>query len=257
METKFIIDQKFEEKTKNTFYDNYNSVPSAIEVSWRDFGAISKCESILALCSGKKINRVVEVGCGLCNVISRLNELNFASEYYGLEISPSSLNYIRENVRIKTLKAVYLLDTTKTTFEDDFFDLAILSHVIEHVHNPENLIRESLRISKNLIIEVPLEDCLSLNVYSKIVEKVFNKKRESNPIGHINFFNKVAVERLVNESGGKVVNARAYRSWRVYSPTLRPSIMLEYLNSILFYLIFKLSKSGIVDAHYTMLVRKK
>jgi ubiquinone/menaquinone biosynthesis C-methylase UbiE len=171
LRTIFIIDSEFEKRSHEFFYSNYYGEVNNDVMKWRDFGAIEKSESILKLCNGLKFDKVVEIGCGLCNILSRLDKLNFAPQFYGLEVSPSAVTFIKEKIKIKHLKAIYLLDTTKTHFEDNFFDLSILSHVLEHVPNPNALLNEALRICKYVVIEVPLEDCFFDNLYSKFLEK--------------------------------------------------------------------------------------
>jgi SAM-dependent methyltransferase len=255
-ETKFIIDSEFEKRSKESFYDAYYAKVANSETKWRDFGAIEKCKSILELCRGLRFDKVVEIGCGLCNVISRLDKLNFAREFYAFEVSPSVIRFIREKIHIPSLRSVYLLDTTNTAFENDFFDLGIVSHVLEHVPTPNRLLKETLRICKYVLVEVPLEDCLSINLHAKFLEKMTGRRRRDNSLGHINFFGKSTVKELISENGGQILRERTYRPWRVFFINFQPITLLNYIRSILFYLIFKATNSRIVDTHYAVLIRK-
>jgi ubiquinone/menaquinone biosynthesis C-methylase UbiE len=152
---------------------------------------------------------------------------------------------------------VYLHDKNKTNFENDSFDLGILSHVLEHVQNPTILLREALRICKYVVVEVPLEDCLSVNIYSKFGEKIKGLDRENNPVGHINFFNKAKVTELVSKSGGGALKERNYRSWKIFFNHSNSVTLLNYLKSVTFYMIFKITGSRIVESHYAVLIRKR
>ncbi len=254
--TKFIIDSEFEKRSKDSFYEDYYAKVTDEQMKWRDFGAIEKCESILQLCGGRRFDKVVEIGCGLCSLISRLDKLNFAPEFYGLEISPSVVRFIQERIRIPRLKAVFLLDTNKTPFENDFFDLGILSHVLEHVSNPVTLLNETLRICKYVLVEVPLNDCLLPNLSAKFSEKVTGRLRVDNPTGHINFFNKPTIMKLIKESGGEIVKERTYRPWKVFFIYPSPITLLKYFQSVLFYLIFTATDSRVVGTHYAVLIKK-
>jgi len=259
-ETQFIIDSEFEEKAKKSFYDNYYTEMTDDGIRWRNFGAIEKCKSILELCNGLKINKAVDIGAGPCSILLRLDKIKFASEYYVLEVSPSIVHFIREKISIPRLKAVYLLDTSKTPFDNNFFDLGILSHVLEHVTNPLKLLSETLRICEYVVLEVPLEDCLFANMYWKFIEKITGHKRGDNPIGHINFFNKSSIRKLVKASGGIILKDRTYRLWKTYFffPSKSQIITMFHLfKSVISYLIFKMTKSRLVSAHYTMLIRQK
>lgn len=256
METRFIIDSEFEKRNKGSLYDAYYAEVKNSEIGWRDFGAKWKCESIVELCKGLHFGKVVEIGCGLCSIISKLEKIDFAPEFYALEVSPSVIRFIKEKIRIPRLRAVYLLDTTKTPFENDSFDLGILSPVLEHVPNPIALLHETLRICKFVLVEVPLEDCLLSNLSSKFRAKISGRQRKDNPTGHINFFNKSTVRKLIMESGGKTLRERTYRSWEVFFIRTDPATLLKHFQSIMLYLIFKITNSRVVATHYAVLIRR-
>jgi len=255
--TTFVIDDDFAQRSDKAFYDDYYSHVNETFIRWRDYGAIGKCDSIVSLCHHLKSSKVVEIGCGLCSITSRLDELNFAPEFYGIEVSSSAINFIKENLRIPHLKTVYLLDTTKTPFEDGFFDLGIISHVLEHVPEPKALISEALRICKYVLIEVPLENCLFPNLLASFWQRTKGLKRKNNPTGHIHFFNKQIINRLVVESGGEILKERTYRPWRIFNPELKPYVFFQYMQSILLYLTFKMTDSMLVWTNYAILTRKK
>jgi len=254
--TEFIIDSEFEEQMKNSFYDNYYSEVTDYAIEYFALESIEKCKSILKLCNGLKVSRVVDIGAGPCSILLGLNKSNFAPEYHVLEVSPSIVRFIREKISIPRLKAVYLLDTTKTPFENNFFDLGILSHVLEHLKNPSKLLSETLRICKFVVLEVPLEDCLSQNIYSKFMQRLTGHKRGENPFGHINFFNKSSIRKLATASGGVILKDRTYYPWRIFPGKSRMMTFLQLFKSPIFYLTFKMSKSILVRTHYAMLIKK-
>lgn len=252
--TKFLIDAKHEERVKDSFYDDYYKRISDYAIQWRKFASEEKCKSILQLCKGLKFDKVVDIGAGFCSVLSKLDELKFAPELYAFEVSPSVIRFIKERINIPRLKAVYLLNTSKTNFDNDFFDFGILSHVLEHVTNPEELLSEALRICKYVVVEVPLEDCLFANIYSGYVEKVTGHKRSDNPIGHINFFNKSTIRKLVKTSGGIISKERTYRSWKIYPNEFRMTTIFQLFRSIIFHFIFKITNSRLVVTHNAILI---
>lgn len=241
--TEFVIDRKFAEETKDSFYNRYYAEISEEFVKWRSFGAVEKTKSILELCRGLTFGRVVEVGAGLCDLLVLLGEANFGSEYYVLEVSSSAVQFVRDNMRIPRLKAVYLLDTCATPFSDNFFDLGILSHVLEHVVDPAKLLKETLRICKYVVVEVPLENCVASNFYAHL------KRNQSNPAGHVNFFSKQSVKHLVTANNAAILKDRNYRSKQSW--TRNP---LSMFKSAFFHLLFKLTGSKIVASHYAMLI---
>jgi ubiquinone/menaquinone biosynthesis C-methylase UbiE len=253
--TKFIIDTKYEESVKKSFYDDFYTEITDNQIEWRRLASIEKCESILELSKGLKLHTVVDIGAGLCSVIMRLDQLGLAHEFYALEVSPSLVRFIKEKISIPRLKAVYLLDTSKTGFDRFSFDLGILSHVLEHVSNPIELLSEALRICKYVVVEVPLEDCLFANIYSKYTEKITGHKRSDNPIGHIIFFNKPRIRNLVAKSGGVVLRERTYRSWKIYPKESKITTIFRLFKSVTLYSIFRITNSRLVGANHTLLVK--
>jgi SAM-dependent methyltransferase len=251
--TKFVIDGEFAEKTKDSFYDDFYTHVSNSCVESRKLGALEKCKSVMYLCVGMRFSKVAEIGCGLCSLLEQLDKHAFAKEFYGLEVSPSVIEYIKEKVNIPTLKTVYLLDTAHTSFSAETFDLCILSHVIEHVSDPCALVKEALRISNYVLIEVPLDANLSTFLW----QKISGRNPFNNSAGHIQFFNKRAVHELVKASGGIVLKSRLYRPCYVIyeKPTLK--VGLNYVKSALFFLTYKMSGSRIVGTHYALLIKKK
>ena len=254
---KIIVDSEFEQKSAGSFYDRYYEHVTTDEMQYRIFSAYEKCNSILELCAGFEYQKVVEIGCGLCNIISRLDILNFADEFYGFEVSPTVVRFIQKRIHIPRLKEVYLLDTNNTPFENDSFDLGILSHVIEHVSNPGAIIKEALRICKHVIIEVPLENCMSVNLHSRIREIIVGRSRSDNPDGHIQFFSKSTIRKLVKENGGRILGERTHRSWKMFHTKFRLSTIIKYFQMILFFLIFKITGTSIVASHHALLVEMK
>ena len=254
--TTFILDTQFAKQSDRAFYDDFYSHVTETFIRWRDYGAIGKSESILSLCKNLKLTKVVEIGCGICSITSRLDKLNFAPEFYGMEVSSSAINFIKEKLVIPHLKTVYLLDSSKTPFEDNYFDVGILSHVLEHVPDPNALIKEALRICKYVVIEVPLEDCLFPNLLAMYKQKTSGLERKNNTTGHIHFFTKQTIRCLITESGGKVLKERNYRPWRIFNTGVNKFIFVQHLKSITLFLTFKLTRSKLVWTNYAMLTMK-
>lgn len=248
-QTSFIIDSDFVSNNKDSFYNNFYEDVTKDLMAWRDFGAIEKYHSIEKLCNGLIHNRVVEFGCGLCSIIKLLDKNDFASEIYGLEVSPSAVKFIERNISIPHLRAICLTDTTHTSFKDKFFDIGILSHVVEHVPKPELLIKEALRVCNYVVIEVPLEVNLSTFFYNKLARH----DPLDNLEGHIQFFTKHSFRDVVNQSGGIILKDRLYRGRKCVS---RENLS-GFVRSSFFYALFKLTHSFVVGSEYAVLAKSK
>jgi ubiquinone/menaquinone biosynthesis C-methylase UbiE len=131
------------------FYKDKNS-------NWRMISAKYKVKNILKVCENKKYHKVLEVGAGDGSILQYLSESEFASEYYAVEISSSGVECILAR-DIKGLVQAQTFDGYKLPFDDNSFDLIILSHVLEHVEHERLLLRELRRVATNFVIEVPLD----------------------------------------------------------------------------------------------------
>jgi len=174
-------------------YDNYYEEGDS---EWRWLGALDKAENIKSLCKDLPIDSVIEIGAGEGSVLKRLSELKFAKEYYALEISPTGVETIR-NKNIPDLKECSLFDGYRTPYENHKFDLAILSHVVEHVEYPRLLLYEAKRIAKYVFVEVPLEDTIKLPLDFHFAKT-----------GHINFYSPRTFRALIQTCNLNIIDQK-------------------------------------------------
>src|ERR1035441_5509189 len=111
---------------------------------WRTLGAIDKAKNIVALCSALPHDRIVEVGAGDGAILQRLSELGFGTELTALELSHSAVETIRRR-KIPAVVDTVEYDGSHFPFPPSSFDLAIMSHVLEHVEEPRLLLYEVAR----------------------------------------------------------------------------------------------------------------
>jgi ubiquinone/menaquinone biosynthesis C-methylase UbiE len=142
------------EKVNANLKENYDSHYSESANEWREIGAKTKADNILQIVAGKKFTSLLEVGAGEGSILRKLSEKHMAEKFYALEISKNGVERIKEK-NIKNLVEANLFDGYKIPYPDKFFDLVILSHVLEHVEFERSLLREIARVSKEQIIEVP------------------------------------------------------------------------------------------------------
>src|SRR5213075_2506045 len=100
--------------------------------------------------------RVLEVGCGDGALLAELADRGFAPTLAGFEISERAA----EIARGRGLD-VEVFDGSHLPAGDASYDLGILSHVLEHVRDPGELLRETARVCRAVVVEVPLEANLS------------------------------------------------------------------------------------------------
>lgn len=168
--------------------DKYDGYYADGQSEWRRLGAIDKVRNIQRLCDGLGLREVIEVGAGEGSVLQRLHEVGLAPALYGLEISRSGLAAI-ESRDIPTLREAQLFDGYAVPYPSGRFDLAIATHVLEHVEHERLFLRELARIAGHVFVEVPLEDTLRITVSLR------------NDIGHINFYRRETLLALLRSSG--------------------------------------------------------
>jgi ubiquinone/menaquinone biosynthesis C-methylase UbiE len=133
------------------------------------------------------------VGAGDGAVLSRLSELGFGGELTAAEISSTGIAAI-EARRIPRLAECVRIDGHRLPWEDGRFDLAVLSHVVEHLEHPRQVLIEAARVARYVFVEVPTED-ISRRAADYVPDRV----------GHINFFSPRTIRWLVQSCGLRVL----------------------------------------------------
>ena len=181
-----MADDKLSGNVK-TAYDEFYQKHSE---DWRMLGAKYKAQHIVDVCKGQTFKKVLEVGAGDGSILKYLSDWNFAPEYHAVEISDSGVAHIKSR-DIKSLASVQEFDGYHLPFEDDSFDLIILSHVLEHVEHERLLLREIKRVSRSFVIEVPID-------YKPGVDK---RIKHFLAYGHINVYTPTSLRYLLQTEG--------------------------------------------------------
>ncbi len=175
---------------KNAYDEFYNKHDEA----WRMLGAKYKAQHIIDVCKGHDFKKILEVGAGDGSILKLLAEQNFAPEYHAVEISESGVEHIKAR-NIANLKSVQIFDGYRLPFEDNSFDLIILSHVLEHVEHERLLLRELKRVSAYSVIEVPRD-------YKADVDK---RIKHFLAYGHINMYTPTSLRYLLRTEGFEII----------------------------------------------------
>ena len=165
----------------------------------RMLAAQDTLEHIRGLVGARKFGKVIDVGAGEGSLLALLHKDAIADNLYALEISDSGLQAIR--ARSLPVEA-QSFDGYHIPYADQYFDLVISIHVMEHVEHERLLLRELRRVGKQLLIEVPIEGGLR-------VERAI---AASGPYGHINFYLPGAFLNLLTTTGFRVRGSRVLTS---------------------------------------------
>src|SRR5262245_567619 len=98
------------------------------EKQWYEVCAVDKARNVVDLCAALAPKRVLDIGAGNGAVTHRILAARLATEeLHAVEISDSGLAQLGERLGPKV--EVRKFDGLHLPYDDDHFDLAILSHV--------------------------------------------------------------------------------------------------------------------------------
>lgn len=181
-------------KTLNRHYSEFYADDS--NSAWRELGAREKARSV-ELVVDRPVGRVIDIGCGEGSVIAALQGSLGAAGFSGFEVAPAAIEAARRR-RYEAAVEFALFDGCRIPSDDQAFDVAILSHVLEHVADPRSLLHEAARVASRIVLEVPLE--LHLRT----------PRFRWDDTGHINVFNRHSIRYLVESCGLKIKRERIY-----------------------------------------------
>jgi 2-polyprenyl-3-methyl-5-hydroxy-6-metoxy-1,4-benzoquinol methylase len=135
--------------------------------------------------------RLLEIGCGSGKRLSRLAALGWQVE--GQEVDEKAWAAAKAKYPFE----VHLGDLHSLALQENSFDAVVMNHVIEHVHTPEELLKEARRLLKpggQLIVTTP-------NAASQ-EHRIFGSNWYSlDPPRHLHIFTPQALSHLAQLSG--------------------------------------------------------
>lgn len=172
-------------------------------LAWRELGARRKAENIIRVCRGLNPAFVAEIGCGTGSVLRMLHSMNFAQKYSCIDLSPSAVSFTRDSCSAFAGVAV-AGRADALPFRDGAFDLAILSHVIEHLDDPFSALSEASRVARFIVVEVPTEKVLSNFVRRRILHQPYPSIAGA---GHVQFWSPSSIAKfLTQEADLEILN---------------------------------------------------
>lgn len=180
------------EAIQQIYTDRYEG---GAERAWRDAGACDKAANIeraWRFTGESERPRIVELGCGEGAVAAALARHDFFADFRGYDISPSGIE--EASARNVPLASFTTSDRFLRNIDSNSADLVVLSHVVEHLEHPRELLYQAHRLAPWTIIEVPTE----LNIGAP-------KDYVVDSLGHINKYNALSIRHLVQSCGFEVV----------------------------------------------------
>lgn len=157
---------------------------------WRDLAGSYKARNIREVCGDVQFGRVLDIGAGEGAVLSHFQDWPQKKELYAVEISKSGLEMLRHR-NLRELVEARQFDGYSIPYPDKYFDLTILSHVLEHVEFPRAILREMARVSRYQAIEIPCD-------YFPDADR---KVEHFTSYGHINIYSPTMLRFLLKAEG--------------------------------------------------------
>lgn len=162
---------------------------------WRALGARGKADHVETLAArlAQRPLRIAEIGCGDGALLGELAQRGFGASRVGFELSEGAVRIASQRPGVD---GVVAFDGERVPATDDAFDLAILSHVLEHVPDPARTLAEAARVASAVVVEVPLEDNLSARRESK--------RDTWEDIGHLHHFGRSSIRQCADQAGLRI-----------------------------------------------------
>ena len=213
---------------------------------WRELGAIDKASNIRSLCASRVPTTVLDIGAGEGAVLQQLADSGFGKRHFALDISASGVERIGSR-KIPTLVECRQFDGYTVPYPDATFDLAILSHVVEHVEHPRLLLNEAARVADFVFVEVPLEHNRGLGA-----------DFVPDTVGHINFYTAKTIRLLVQSCGHEVIDQReTHAALRQYQYMHGSKGTIKYLIKDLALRTMPSVAQSLWTYHSSMLIRSR
>ena len=185
------------------------------ETEWLRRTARLKADSIEALLRDASLTpqSVIEVGAGTGAVIRELRHRGVGDEHFAVDFSEDAIAVL-EQAEPEIHAATADVTCVPDPFGTGHYDLAYATHVVEHLEAPEAFLAALLDVpTSHFIAEVPLEN-LPLGRLKALVSD-----RSNHTAGHVQFFDRVSFEALLERSGWRVIRSRTYAPYLDAEPS--------------------------------------
>lgn len=143
---------------------------------------------------------VLDLGCGDGIFLDLLKNKGIDGE--GLDIS----NVAVEKAKSKGLSVgQFDFNSGNLPFADKSFEVAVLLDVLEHLYQPQNILREASRVAREVVAAVP-----NFNSLPARLQMLIGRAPENNLAkkGHIYWFNFKILQKMFKDNGFKIVKMK-------------------------------------------------
>jgi SAM-dependent methyltransferase len=146
---------------------------------------------------------VLDVGCGEGSLLQSLSLAEKGYELNGIDLSENAIKLAEDKIKCGIFKVI---DISKVSM-DKKFDLVICSEVLEHIEDDVSAIKNIYKMSKFVIITVPIGKLGA----------------EDLQVGHVRRYSKKDILNKLESVGFKIIKSREW-GFPFYSPLYRSII---------------------------------
>lgn len=164
-----------------------------------------KLSSVLQLADGNNMF-VLDIGCASGWFLNQLSIKYPFAKCYGIDVYRNAIQYGKKHYKSLDLAVA---DAHKLPFSNDYFDLVICTEVLEHVKNPEKVLREIKRVLRpdgKAIVEMDSGNFLFRAIWYWWTNMRKGVWRES----HIHFFNAKILENMIKDLGFVIAQKKVF-----------------------------------------------
>jgi ubiquinone/menaquinone biosynthesis C-methylase UbiE len=217
--------------TKDEYFTRYPSIHEE-DSPWKITKILPLVDRVIRDIGMSELS-ILDVGGGaglILRDISNYVEQSFgiAVNKFALDLSPGMLGIQKK--RNPDLKRTLNEDIRKTSIRNKEIDLTLMIDLLEHVPNPTEALEEVKRISRYVILKVPLEDDITHKVWN-LLDRERPRRRKMETLGHINFCNYDVLKGQVEKHTGQLVEFHFvnvfeyYRNSQHYQKRKRSDLM--------------------------------
>lgn len=200
------IDEKKLLKYYNCEYPRYAPLLHVRDSKW-------KVSKILPLIQegNIKVEQILDTGCGSGFVLKELlTELRIAHGV-GVDISTHMLKVAKRfSVQKGTVSLSYIkADAATLPLKNQCLDMSLLIDVVEHVLSPYKVLLEQARVSRYMIVKVPLNKAVLAKGILFSGHRTWKER-----LGHIQHFNITSFFNLIDSTGFDLVTYRIVKDDR-------------------------------------------
>ena len=160
--------------------------------------------NLLDLIASKKVDSILDVGCGEGFTLNRLKEHGIGKRLEGVE-------YLKDAIELGKKTYPYIKikqgDIYKLPYEDNSFDLVLCTEVLEHLDDPQKALKELIRVSnKYLVVSVPNEPFF---MFAQLARGK-NWSRFGNDIEHVNHWTMFGFPKFIKKNSKVQILAKRF-----------------------------------------------